>query len=762
MMRPRQHGWSRRLAPRAGGVGASWAKPLCLAAALAYAFDATVAAAPRVDYSPQPGMRIERLPQSGVQYPLQPAAAAAQPPVPALPAAQATPAARRPVPSAAAHQRHAAPQAAEPGWPELQLKLSTRLEWPAQRVALRQASAAVSPEAAVAASAASARLPPWWQALESMLQADEQGTPQPELAQRIDAHAAALRALASPDLAARLGWALYRMQQDAQALPWFELALAKDPTLASARQGAFYALQKTGRLQAAYDVAQDDPALRAARADVAVQLALRAREQNQPGQAVEWLRRAIALGKDTPDERSLLAWTLLQAGQAAQAATEFAALVHARPDDADAAQGLLLSLQRSGQTARITQLAAQPGAFADLVRRQRALHWRDLGLARDAAVLDPKADPALAGAAAPSVALGGLVRSKSGAAGTSQLRLEQWPMLHLRWANALGVWDARVERTVVDAGGTPPVSGIGSTLQAAQTPAAQQDVGASGMLRWRSLGPQAVEASLGITPTGGAVPPAWTASVAWRELSATHDWSVAVHRSAVDDSVLSFTGLRDPASGQAWGRVLRQGLTAGGYQNLWPQWNVSARVDAEELSGQNVAHNSHLAASLGVERDVPLPGMRFFSVGPNLAYEHYARNLSGFTWGQGGYFSPQDFSSASLLAVFQTADARRWVLAGQVQVGWQSVRQDASACFALPPPLAVAAPCPPLAASRSQGIGTSTALQWSNLLGPHWALEGSALWRTGPAYQDRALYLGLRYFFSPRQALFGSDLPRRR
>lgn len=760
-MRSPQHGWSRRLAPRAGSAGASWARPLCLAAALAYAFDATVAAAPRVDYLPQPGTRIEQLPQSGVQYPWQLTAPPAAQPAPVPPApVQPAPTARRPAPAAATHHRATPRQAAEPGWPVLQLKLSTRLEWPAQHVALGQPAA--SPEPHAEAGTASAPLPAWWQALEAMLQADEQGTPQPDLAQRIDAHAAALRALASPTLAARLGWALYRMQREAQALPWFELALDRDPTLASARQGAFYALQKTGHLQAAYAMAQDDPALRAARADVAVQLALRAREQDQPGQAVEWLRRAIALGKDTAGDRALLAWSLLQAGQAAQAATEFAALVHDRPDDADAAQGLLLSLQRSGQTARITQLAAQPGAFAELVRRQRAQRWRDLGLARDAAVLDAAADPALAGAAAPSVALGGEVRSKSGVAGTSRLRLEQSPVMHLRWANTLGIWDAQIARTTVDAGGTPPVGSIGSTLPAAQGPAAQQHVGASGTLRWRSVGPQGVQASVGITPAGGAVSPTWTGALAWRDLGPTHDWSVALRRSAVDDSVLSLTGLRDPASGQAWGRVLRQGLSAGGYQNLWPQWTISARVDAETLSGENVARNAHVAASLGLGRDVPLRGMRFVSIGPNLAYEHYARNLSGFTWGQGGYFSPQEFSSASLLAVFQTADARRWVVAGQVQVGWQSVRQDATACFALPPPLVVDTPCAPLAASRSQGIGTSTALQWSSLLAPHWAVEGSALWRTGPAYQDRALYLGLRYFFSPRQALFGSDLPHRR
>jgi hypothetical protein len=208
--------------------------------------------------------------------------------------------------------------------------------------------------------------------------------------------------------------------------------------------------------------------------------------------------------------------------------------------------------------------------------------------------------------------------------------------------------------------------------------------------------------------------------------------------------------------------VLRQGLSFGGYQTIAPSWNVSAGGQLQRIVGHNVADNTRLALNLGLARDLPLPGMRFFSVGPALGWEHYRRNLSGFTWGQGGYFSPQDFTSAALLAVFQTYDARRFVVAGQVQLGWQSVRQDAADCFALPPPVTPAPTCAPLAASRSSGFGSSTALQWSTLLAPHWALEGSARLRTGPAYHDRELYLGLRYFFSPRQALFGSDLPAAR
>lgn len=758
---------------------ASWAQPLCLAAALAWAFEQPVVAAPRVEYAPQSGVQIERMPQAGVQWPsgqstsrVSPAPSQPMEPATRVPAkAQAAPAsrsARRSGPRTPLRRPHPVqrkqplPSAPEQHAPALQLALSTQLSIGMLGAAHTAAESAHIPPKAAASHPASAERPAWWQALERELQASEQGHPVNELSALVDAHADALRAQADPPLLTRIGWAYYRADDFTAALSWFQSALRKDPALRSARQGAFYTLQKLGRWEQAYDLAADDADLQSARADLAVQLALRAQDAHQPAQAVRWLQQAIALGKDGDNLRALLAWSLLQAGQPAQAASQFEALLRRHPDDAQYAQGLSLSLQRSGQDDMLALWAVKSPAVAALLRQQRARRWLDLGLARDAAVLDPQADPALSGAAQASVAAGAAVRSKSGAAGTSQLRLVQLPALQLRWANTLGSWQVHIDRTVLDAGAALVGTNVGSTLPGPSGSAARQAVGVSGQLRWRSLGPTGWQASLGSTPSGGAVASTWTGRIGWGSLAADHDWQIALRRAPVDDSVLSLTGLRDPASGRAWGRVLREGLVAGGYQSLGGGWNLGAQAVAERLRGQDVARNTHWSASLSLTRDLPIPGMRFFSLGPNVAYEHYARNLSGFTWGQGGYFSPQRFSSASLLAVFQTADARPWVLAGQVQLGWQSVQQDASACFALTPPVFPAPVCAPLAASRSSGLGSSTALQASWLLSPHWALEASGLWRTGPAYHDRGLYLSVRYFFSPRQALFGDDLPHPR
>ncbi|MGC8808560.1 MAG: hypothetical protein ACP5QB_13700, partial [Thiomonas sp.] len=205
----------------------------------------------------------------------------------------------------------APPAAAQPVG--LQLKLETQLNL----VAL----AAAQPERAQQAASA---LPPWWDALLHALQDDEQHHQSQSLLTLLDAHAQEIRARADAPLAARLGWALYRAQHFEQAAQWFALARAKDDTAASAQQGEFYALQRAGQLEQAFAAGEGDAQLQSARADVAVQLALHAREHGDAAQAVRWLREAITLGKDDDALRALLAWSLLQSGEPAQAADLFA------------------------------------------------------------------------------------------------------------------------------------------------------------------------------------------------------------------------------------------------------------------------------------------------------------------------------------------------------------------------------------------------------------------------------------------------------
>ena len=109
------------------------------------------------------------------------------------------------------------------------------------------------------------------------------------------------------------------------------------------------------------------------------------------------------------------------------------------------------------------------------------------------------------------------------------------------------------------------------------------------------------------------------------------------------DSLLSYAGARDPGSGVIWGGVVsntgtvqldHKGERNGGFAN----------ASFSYLTGKNVPNNWNASGAAGVYFKV----VKGLSVGLNVNGMHYDKNLSFFSLGQGGYFSPQRYGLASI------------------------------------------------------------------------------------------------------------------
>lgn len=418
--------------------------------------------------------------------------------------------------------------------------------------------------------------------------------------------------------------------------------------------------------------------------------------------------------------------------------------------------------QGDGQPEKRASTTPVPGEpLRDKPAGEEARRDLDLGLPQAAAARVPKLIPELSGFLAPSLRLASLERSKSGESGTSRLAIRRAPDLEFIWPRGAERLTFTLARVRLDAGPASPGTPVGSNLPGQPAQITAMDAGWEPRLGLRRQGRLGWEASLGTTPTDGPVPAAPVGELSVSTTGPAHNATARLYAEPVRDSILSYVGLPDPASGKPWGRVLRRGGAVQGYTALGQSgWNLGGAVAFEHLAGQNVADNDHQAVSASLTTDLRLPGMRFFALGPTASFERYRRNLSGFGWGHGGYFSPQRFVSAGALGVFQTEQPKRWVAEGKVQFGWQSVRQETSPCFALPPPMAGGG-CAPLAESRSSGLGSATHIRWAYLLTPHLSVGAELALRTGPAYHDRVIHLGLRYHFDGRGALFADDLPER-
>jgi cellulose synthase operon protein C len=151
-------------------------------------------------------------------------------------------------------------------------------------------------------------------------------------------------------------------------------------------------------------------------------------------------------------------------------------------------------------------------------------------------------------------------------------------------------------------------------------------------------------------------------------------------RRAVTDSVLSYAGTRDPATGIAWGGVTR---TRGHAQLELSvgEANVYAGGGYAVLDGENVSSNWEYEFGTGgsypVWRGSQNDEVR---LGMDVIYFGYQKNLDFFTLGQGGYFSPQSYF-ATLLPVKYTAKTNdlTWSIGGSL--GYQTYNEHASLVF---------------------------------------------------------------------------------
>ncbi len=133
-------------------------------------------------------------------------------------------------------------------------------------------------------------------------------------------------------------------------------------------------------------------------------------------------------------------------------------------------------------------------------------------------------------------------------------------------------------------------------------------------------------------------------------------------RRSVTESLLSYAGLRDPTTGIYWGGVVSQGGRAEVSLELSPtRWYAFGAYDW--LEGYHVAENRRATGGAGV--DVTLArddGWGALTVGLAGLGMQYDLNLRFFTFGHGGYFSPQQYARGNVTVGWRREGRVHWEL----------------------------------------------------------------------------------------------------
>ncbi|MDU6409643.1 MAG: cellulose synthase subunit BcsC-related outer membrane protein [Yersiniaceae bacterium] len=155
--------------------------------------------------------------------------------------------------------------------------------------------------------------------------------------------------------------------------------------------------------------------------------------------------------------------------------------------------------------------------------------------------------------------------------------------------------------------------------------------------------------------------------------------TVTAERRAVTDSLLSYVGTEDTYSGKKWGQVTKNG---GSLSLSYDDGDAGFYAGAGYYSylGNHVASNHGIEANAGLYVRPYRESDRELKTGVNVGYMDFSKNLSYFSYGQGGYFSPQNYVSVAF-PVEYTQKMDDWDLKLNASAGYQSYSKDKSAYY---------------------------------------------------------------------------------
>jgi tetratricopeptide (TPR) repeat protein len=146
--------------------------------------------------------------------------------------------------------------------------------------------------------------------------------------------------------------------------------------------------------------------------------------------------------------------------------------------------------------------------------------------------------------------------------------------------------------------------------------------------------------------------------IKWSHYTETSGFSFDVSRRAVTSSLLSYAGARDPVSGEVWGGVHSSGAAMHISRDSG-RLSGSVDMDYHWLAGTNVQSNTEFALRIGSDWSFIRNDDMRLTAGLALSDWHYREDLSNYSFGQGGYYSPQQNHALSL-PVRWTGRENRW------------------------------------------------------------------------------------------------------
>ncbi|MGD0520657.1 MAG: cellulose synthase subunit BcsC-related outer membrane protein [Terracidiphilus sp.] len=225
---------------------------------------------------------------------------------------------------------------------------------------------------------------------------------------------------------------------------------------------------------------------------------------------------------------------------------------------------------------------------------------------------------------------------------------------------------------------------IGSLVPTSSTPPAQQN--ASGLAGEVQLAFPHLALAGGYTPYGFLVA-TFTGRAQWRPGNGPITFNFV--RDSIKDTQLSYSGLRDPkfntlgSQGQIWGGVIaNQGNVQIARGNA--EAGIYLGAGGQYITGYQVENNIRIdGLGGGYWRLKTVPEYGNLSIGANFFAMHYSHNEDAFTYGMGGYFSPQSYFLANIPFTWTGHYLTRWHYNIVGSLGVQAFQENSTPLYPL-------------------------------------------------------------------------------
>ncbi len=228
------------------------------------------------------------------------------------------------------------------------------------------------------------------------------------------------------------------------------------------------------------------------------------------------------------------------------------------------------------------------------------------------------------------------------------------------------------------------------------------------------------------------------------------------NRDSVKDTQLSYSGLRDPGSasqsypGNIWGGVI---ANAGNIQ--YSKGDLAsgfyAGIGGQYITGHHVLANQRIDGSMGAYwRIWQIPEMGTLNIGANFFGMGYSNNVQAFTYGMGGYYSPQAYFLANVPITWTGHYQTRWHYTLLGSFGVQAFQQASTPLYPLDKAIEVDQNNPMLAALTSVGPNYDVRGQVAYGISEHWFLGAFAGANNSRNYTSLNAGFSIRYLFRPQ------------